>query len=128
MQQLRIVKAALPQSKQNIRKLEGEFMSNIEIAAFQSNLIEELDDAELDDADLMAVVGGSGSGLVSGLATGVSDANNAIGNGGRPTSGLLTLVGNGLVDAGNYVLTVTGGVEGGLQAVNATVTETTNQI
>ena|SRR6476620_7855270 len=98
-------------------------MSNIEIAGFQSNLIEELD-----DTDLMAVVGGSGSDLVGGLVTGVADANNAIGNGGRPTSGALTLLGTTLVNTGLYVLTVTSGVEGGLQAVNGTVSGVAGQV
>ncbi|MBE9227688.1 hypothetical protein IQ264_19870 [Phormidium sp. LEGE 05292] len=102
-------------------------MSNIEIAAFQSNLIEEWDDAELDDADLMAVVGGSG-GVASELVTGVANVNNGIGNGGKPTTSLLTLGGNTLVGAGNYVLTVAGGAEQGLQALNATVSGTADQI
>ncbi|WP_341530018.1 hypothetical protein WKK05_12355 [Nostoc sp. UHCC 0302] len=95
-------------------------MHKIKTADFQSSLIEELD-----DADLMAIVGG---GLVDGLVTGVADANNAIGNGGRPTSGALTLVGTTLINTGVYVLTVTGGVEGGLQAVNATVTGVAGQV
>jgi len=95
-------------------------MSNIEIAGFQSNLIEELD-----DADLMAVTGG---GLVDGLVTGAADANNAIGNGGRPTTGALTLVGTTLLNTGLYVLTVTGGLEGGLQAVNGTVSGVAGQV
>ena len=95
-------------------------MSNIKIAGFQSNLFEELD-----DADLMAVVGG---GVTDTLLNGVASANEAIGNGGRPTSGALTLVGNTAIAGGQYVNTVAGGVEGGLQAVNGTVSGVAGQV
>ncbi|MBW4627831.1 MAG: hypothetical protein KME49_20575 [Brasilonema octagenarum HA4186-MV1] len=95
-------------------------MSNLKIAGFQSNLVEELD-----DADLMSVVGGN---LVGGLVTGVADANNAIGNGGRPTTGAVGLVANTLIGTGQYLNTVNGGLEGGLQAVNGTVAGTASQV
>lgn len=80
---------------------------------------------ELDDADLMAVTGGS---LVGTVVGGVADANEAIGNGGRPTSGAINLVGNTLIATGQYVNTVGGGVEGGLQAVNGTVSGVAGQV
>ena len=72
----------LYRNQNKYKKTEGKFMSNFEIAGFQSNLIEELD-----DADFMAVVCGD---IVGGLATGVAEANNGIGNGGTPTTGLVT--------------------------------------
>ncbi|MEG4810394.1 hypothetical protein QUA82_22040 [Microcoleus sp. F8-D3] len=95
-------------------------MSNIEIAGFQSNLIEELD-----DADLMAVTGG---GLLDGLLGTVTGANNAIGNGGTPTTGAVGLVSNTLRGAADYTAKVNSGLEGGLQAVNGGLTDTGNSL
>lgn len=95
-------------------------MSNIKIAGFQSNLFEELD-----DADLVAVTGG---GVVDTLVGGVAAANEGIGNGGRPTTGALNLVGDTLIASGNYVKTVAGGAESGLQAVNGTVSGVAGQV
>lgn len=95
-------------------------MSNIRIAGFQSNLFEELN-----DADLVAVTGG---GLVGTVVGGVADANEGIGNGGRPTTGALTLAGTTLINTGVYVLTVAGGVESGLQAVNGTVSGVAGEV
>ena len=80
---------------------------------------------ELSDADLMAVTGGSG---VDTLVGGVTSANNAIGNGGRPTTGALNLVANTLTGSGGYVSQVSGGLEGGLQSVNGTLTATGSQV
>lgn len=100
--------------KTNTTKLEGEFMSNIEIAGFQSNLIEELD-----DADLMAVVGGSLLSDVGGIATGP-------GNESRPTSSAIALLGDIAGDAAGYINgPLTGFSEGALQGLNATVTGVT---
>ena len=95
-------------------------MSNIKMAGFQSNLFEELD-----DADLVAVTGG---GVVGTAVNGVTSANNAIGNGGRPTSGALDLTFGTVGNAAEYGKQVSGGAEGGLQAVNATLTATGSQV
>lgn len=91
--------------------------NNVEL---EINLFEELS-----DADLMAVVGGDLTGTVLG---GVADANNGIGNGGTPTTGLLHLVGDTLTAAGTYVNNVANGAELGLQAVNGTVTGVAGQV
>ncbi|MEG4392453.1 hypothetical protein [Microcoleus sp. BROC3] len=86
-------------------------MSNIEIAGIQSNLIEELD-----DADLMAVVGGSLLSNVGGIATGP-------GNDSQPTSSTVVFLGNTVAGLGTLISdNVAGFAEGALQGVNATVT------
>lgn len=80
---------------------------------------------ELSDADLMAVTGGD---LVGGLLGGVANVNNAIGNGGTPTTGLIGLGADTLGGAANYLKKVNGGVEGGLENANAIVSGTAGQI
>lgn len=94
-------------------------MSNIEITGIQSNLIEELD-----DADLMAVVGGivnTGTLLsnVGGIATGP-------GNDSQPTSSTVVFLGDTVAGLGTLISdNVAGFAEGALQGVNATVTGVT---
>ncbi len=89
-------------------------MSKIEIAGIQSNLFEELD-----DADLMAVVGGSLLSDVGGTVTGP-------GNESRPTSSAIALLGDIAGDAAGYINgPLTGFSEGALQGLNATVTGVT---
>ena len=78
---------------------------------------------ELDDADLAAVVGG---GVVDTLVGTVTSANNAIGNGGTPTTGAVGLVSNTLGGAADYTAKVNTGLEGGLQAINGGLTQTGN--
>jgi broad specificity phosphatase PhoE len=95
-------------------------MSNIKMAGFQSNLFEELD-----DADLVAVTGGGTLDILLGTATG---ANNAIGNGGRPTTGAVTLVSNTLRGGADYIDQVNGGLEGGFQVINGGLTDTGNSL
>ncbi|MDZ7962468.1 MAG: hypothetical protein RMY34_32145 [Aulosira sp. DedQUE10] len=86
----------------------------------EANFIEELD-----DADLIAIVGG---GITDTLLNGVASANNGIGNGGTPTTGAVHLVGNTLTGSGDYVNGVGNGLELGLQAVNGTVTGVAGQV
>ncbi len=94
-------------------------MSNIKMAAFQSNLFEELD-----DADLVAVTGGTGGGTVDAAIGTVTDTNSALGNGARPTSGAVILGGQTLVNAGNYLIQVGNGTESGVQAANSGLAKT----
>ncbi|MDF5715559.1 MAG: hypothetical protein PUP93_17175 [Rhizonema sp. NSF051] len=82
-------------------------------------------EGELDDADLIAVTGG---GIVDTAVGGVTSANNAIGNGGRPTTGALDLIFTTVDNTAGYGKQVSGGVEGGFQAVNATLTATGSQV
>ncbi len=96
-------------------------MSNIKMAGFQSNLFEELD-----DADLVAVTGGTST--VGTLVGTVTSANNAIGNGGRPTTGAVGLGVDTLRGAADYLENVNGGLEGGLQAVNGGLTGLGNDL
>lgn len=91
--------------------------NNVEL---EINLFEELS-----DADLMAVVGG---GLLDGLLGGVADANNAIGNGGTPTTGTVAVVAGTVTALGEDLTNINRGLEGGLQAVNATVTGVAGQV
>jgi hypothetical protein len=95
-------------------------MSNIKMAAFQSNLFEELD-----DADLVAVTGGGTVGNATGTVT---DTNSALGNGAQPTSGAVILAGTTLVNAGNYLLKVGNGTESGLVAANGGVANTVGSL
>ncbi|MBD2771263.1 hypothetical protein [Iningainema tapete] len=95
-------------------------MSNTKIAGFQSNLFEELD-----DADLQTVRGGQ---LVGDLLGTVTSTNSALGNGGRPTSGGALLVGTTLVNTGLYVIQVSQGAESGLQAVNGGLANTLGNV
>lgn len=89
-------------------------MSKIEIAGFQSNLVEELD-----DADLVAVVGGS-------LLSDVGGTVTKPGNDSHPTSSGVVLVGNTVSSVGGYISgSVAGFSEGVLQGVNRTVTGVT---
>ncbi|MEG4939774.1 hypothetical protein [Microcoleus sp. F4-D5] len=107
--------------KTNTRKLEGEFMSNIQIAGFQSNLIEELD-----DADLMAVVGG---GIVGDLASNLTGAISDSGNQGTPTSATIQFAGNTVSGAGQLVSGNVGTFgEVLLQGVNGTATDLGNSL
>ncbi|MEG4503351.1 ComC/BlpC family leader-containing pheromone/bacteriocin [Microcoleus sp. F6_B4] len=80
---------------------------------------------ELDDADLATVIGG---GLVGDLATGVAAANEGIGNGGTPTTGVINFISNTTIGAGTYLGGVGNGLEEGLQAINATVSGTAGQL
>ncbi len=92
-------------------------MSNIKMAGFQSNLFEELD-----DADLVAVTGGTST--VDALTGTVTGTNSALGNGAQPTSGAVILAGTTLVNAGNYLIKVGNGTESGLQAANGGLANT----
>lgn len=96
-------------------------MSNIKMAAFQSNLFEELD-----DADLVAVTGGTST-LDAATGT-VTGTNSALGNGAQPTSGGVKLVGGILVDTGNYLIQVGNGTESGLQAANGGLAKTVGTV
>ena len=94
-------------------------MSNIKMAGFQSNLFEELN-----DADLVAVTGGTGGGTVDAATGTVTATNSALGNGAQPTSGGIKLVGGILVDTGNYLIQVGNGTESGLVAANSGLAKT----
>ncbi|MBD2605900.1 hypothetical protein H6G81_15575 [Scytonema hofmannii FACHB-248] len=95
-------------------------MSNIKIAGFQSNLFEELN-----DADLVAVTGG---GLLGGLLGTVTDFNNTVGNGGRPTTGTVGVVTTTLGATTTDLNNINGGLEGGFQVLNAGVTGLGNDL
>ncbi|MFE1745002.1 hypothetical protein [Coleofasciculus sp. H7-2] len=95
-------------------------MSNIKTAGFQSNLFEELN-----DADSAAVTGG---GIVGDAVGTVTDTNSALGNGGRPTSGAVILLGTTAVNAGNYLIKVGNGAESGLQALNGGLSKTAGNV
>lgn len=89
-------------------------MSNIKIAGFQSNLFEELN-----DADLEAVIGGNVLSDVGGTVTGP-------GNESHPTSSLVVLVAGIGGAVSDYLGTNGAGyIEGTLQGVNGTVTGVT---
>ena len=106
--------------KTNTTKFEGEFMSNIEIAGFQSNLFEELD-----DADLMAVTGGIVGGLASNLTGAISDS----GNKGTPTSAGIEYLGKTVSGAGELVSGNVGTFgEVLLQGVNKTAVDAGNSL
>ena len=87
-------------------------MSKIEIAGIQSNLSEELD-----DADLMAVVGG---GLVDNVTGTVANS----GNNSTPTSSGIKLVGDTVSAAGGYISNNGAGfAENVLQGTNKTLVD-----
>lgn len=82
-------------------------------------------EGELDDADLMAVTGGD---LVGGLATGVANVNNGLGNVGTPTTGTVGVAANTVTGLGGDLSNINKGLEQGLQALNATVSGTAGQL
>lgn len=104
-------------------------MSNIKIAGFQSNLFEELN-----DADLMAVVGGGGTDIVGGLASNLTGTVAGAGNAGTPTSTLVgEVIGGTVTTTGNTLggyITNNGAVftEQLLQGTNGTLVDLGNSV
>jgi hypothetical protein len=89
-------------------------MSNIKTAGFQSNLFEELN-----DADLVAVTGG---GLLDGTLSNLGGTLTGPGNDSRPTSSAIALLGDITGDASGYINgPLTGFTEGTLQRANTTL-------